>query len=157
MTRYERRCGSSRDKTGSRAVSAGCLQCNRRPRAERSELRARIDLADDAWRGFDLQFRVWPQGAPRLGVRAATFFSLRGPGPHELRLRIGEEQGLWIELDGRRLPSVPGGSHWGGGLWMATRDHARFGLLMQREGQWGSRRLLDAAWIAEIWVRMSMQ
>jgi CubicO group peptidase (beta-lactamase class C family) len=30
----------------------------------------------------------------------------------------------WIECDGRRLPSVPGGSHWGGGLWMSTLDHA---------------------------------
>src|SRR2546425_3467382 len=32
--------------------------------------------------------------------------------------------------------SVPGGSHWGGGLWMSTRDHARFGLLIHRGGQW---------------------
>jgi len=56
----------------------------------------------------------------------------------------------WIDLDGQRLPSVPGGSHWGGGLWMATRDHARFGLLMQRQGQWGDRRLLDAGWIEQM-------
>jgi CubicO group peptidase (beta-lactamase class C family) len=56
----------------------------------------------------------------------------------------------WIDVDGRRLPSVPGGSHWGGGLWMATRDHARFGLLMQRGGQWGAQHLLDAAWIEEM-------
>jgi CubicO group peptidase (beta-lactamase class C family) len=56
----------------------------------------------------------------------------------------------WIDIDGQRLPSVPGGSHWGGGLWMATREHARFGLLMLRKGQWGERRLLDAAWIEEM-------
>lgn len=56
----------------------------------------------------------------------------------------------WIDLDGQRLPSVPGGSHWGGGLWMATRDHARYGLLMQRQGQWGDRRLLDAGWIEQM-------
>ena len=56
----------------------------------------------------------------------------------------------WIELGGRRLPSVPGGSHWGGGLWMAAREHARFGLLMLRGGQWGDRRLLDTAWIDEM-------
>jgi CubicO group peptidase (beta-lactamase class C family) len=56
----------------------------------------------------------------------------------------------WIDLDGRRLPSVPGGSHWGGGLWMSSRDHARFGLLIQRGGQWGQRRLLDPAWIAQM-------
>jgi CubicO group peptidase (beta-lactamase class C family) len=53
----------------------------------------------------------------------------------------------WVEIDGRRLPSMPGGSHWGGGLWMSTRDHARFGLLVQRGGDWGGRRLLSQAWI----------
>jgi CubicO group peptidase (beta-lactamase class C family) len=56
----------------------------------------------------------------------------------------------WIDLDGRRLPSVPGGSHWGGGLWMSTRDHARFGLLVHRRGQWGDRSLLDPAWLTEM-------
>jgi CubicO group peptidase (beta-lactamase class C family) len=56
----------------------------------------------------------------------------------------------WIDLDGRRLPAVPGGSHWGGGLWMATRDHARFGLLVHWRGAWGTRRLLDAGWIEQM-------
>jgi CubicO group peptidase (beta-lactamase class C family) len=56
----------------------------------------------------------------------------------------------WIDLDGRRLPSVPGGSHWGGGLWMSSRDHARLGLLVHRRGQWGERRLLAAGWIDEL-------
>jgi CubicO group peptidase (beta-lactamase class C family) len=56
----------------------------------------------------------------------------------------------WVELDGARLPSVPGGSHWGGGLWMATRDHARFGLLMLRGGRWGGRQVVPAEWIAEL-------
>ena len=55
----------------------------------------------------------------------------------------------WIDCDGARLPSVPGGSHWGGGLWMSSLDHARVGLLMQRQGVWGGRRLLDAAWLDE--------
>jgi hypothetical protein len=56
----------------------------------------------------------------------------------------------WIDLEGKRLASVPGGSHWGGGLWMSSRDHARLGLLMHRHGQWGDRRVLDAGWIAEM-------
>jgi CubicO group peptidase (beta-lactamase class C family) len=56
-------------------------------------------------------------------------------------------QNSWTDLDGRRLPSVPGGSHWGGGLWMSSRDHARFGLLVHRGGEWETRRLLDSAWI----------
>src|SRR5262249_43647530 len=36
----------------------------------------------------------------------------------------------WVEIEGRRLPCVPGGSHWGGGLWMSTLDLARFGVLV---------------------------
>jgi CubicO group peptidase (beta-lactamase class C family) len=56
----------------------------------------------------------------------------------------------WIELAGRRLPSVPGGSHWGGGLWMSSLDHARMGLLVHRGGVWGERRVLDAGWLAEL-------
>lgn len=53
----------------------------------------------------------------------------------------------WVEIDGVRRPSVPGGSHWGGGLWMSTRDHARFGLLMLRRGRWGERQVLPGAWV----------
>lgn len=56
----------------------------------------------------------------------------------------------WVTVDGRRLPVVPGGSHWGGGLWMSSRDHARFGLLIQRGGRWGRQQLLAADWIAEL-------
>jgi len=55
----------------------------------------------------------------------------------------------WVEIDGARMPSVPGGSHWGGGLWMGTRDHARFGLLIHRGGEWQGRKLLPREWIEE--------
>ncbi|MBI4594234.1 MAG: serine hydrolase, partial [Candidatus Rokubacteria bacterium] len=53
----------------------------------------------------------------------------------------------WIEIDGVEMPSVPGGSHWGGGLWMSSLDHARFGLLIHRGGRWGERELLATSWI----------
>ena len=53
----------------------------------------------------------------------------------------------WFEIDGVRMPSVPGGSHWGGGLWMASRDHARFGLLIHRGGRWEGKELLPTAWV----------
>jgi CubicO group peptidase (beta-lactamase class C family) len=55
----------------------------------------------------------------------------------------------WVEIGGRRMPSVPGGSHWGGGLWMSARDHARFGLLHLGRGRWGDAQLLPAAWTDE--------
>jgi CubicO group peptidase (beta-lactamase class C family) len=56
----------------------------------------------------------------------------------------------WVEIDGRRMPSVPGGSHWGGGLWMSTRDHARFGLLVARGGAWGERRIVSSSYVDEL-------
>ena len=56
----------------------------------------------------------------------------------------------WVDIEGRRMPSVPGGSHWGGGLWMSTRDHARFGLMVQRRGLWNTKRIVSSAWIDEM-------
>ena len=56
----------------------------------------------------------------------------------------------WVEIDGVSMPSVPGGSHWGGGLWIGSRDHARFGLLMLRRGQWQGQKLLSESWIDEV-------
>jgi CubicO group peptidase (beta-lactamase class C family) len=54
----------------------------------------------------------------------------------------------FVEIGGRRVQSVSGGGHWGGGVWASTRDHARFGLLMLRRGDWGGRRVLSERWIA---------
>ena len=95
--------------------AAGWFTGGRRPRAESSELRARIDLVDGAWRGFDLRFRLCPQGAPHLGVRAGTSFSLQGPGQHELCLKIDAEHRLRVELDGRTLDALGSGSVPGAG------------------------------------------
>jgi hypothetical protein len=53
----------------------------------------------------------------------------------------------WIETGGRRLQSVSGGSHWGGGMFISARDHARFGLLVARGGQWQGRRLVASAYV----------
>jgi CubicO group peptidase (beta-lactamase class C family) len=55
----------------------------------------------------------------------------------------------WVEIDGQRMPSVPGGSHWGGGLWMSARDHARVGLLHLDGGRWGGAQLLPPGWTDE--------
>ncbi len=43
------------------------------------------------------------------------------------------------------LESVPGGAHWGGGLWISAYDHARYGLLMLARGKWNGRRILSEA------------
>ncbi len=56
----------------------------------------------------------------------------------------------YFAIDGVRMPSVPGGSHWGGGLWMGSRDHARFGLLIHRGGRWEGKELLPESWVREL-------
>jgi CubicO group peptidase (beta-lactamase class C family) len=52
-----------------------------------------------------------------------------------------------VEIGGRRMASVSGGGHWGGGVWASTRDHARFGLLHLRRGRWTGRQLISERWI----------
>ena len=56
----------------------------------------------------------------------------------------------WVEVGGRRVQSVPGGSHWGGGLFISTLDHARFGLLIARRGLWAGRQILSESWIGRM-------
>ncbi len=55
----------------------------------------------------------------------------------------------WAEIDGRRVQSVSGGAHWGGGLFIPTTDHARIGQLMLNRGRWGDQQLLSEAWVDE--------
>ncbi len=54
----------------------------------------------------------------------------------------------WINIDGQRIQSVSGGGHWGGGMFIATRDQARFGLLFLRNGAWRDQQLVSKQWIA---------
>lgn len=53
----------------------------------------------------------------------------------------------YVEIEGRRMQSVAGGSHWGGGMFIHAQDQARIGLLMLNDGVWGGRRLLSSEWI----------
>jgi len=54
-----------------------------------------------------------------------------------------------VDIDGTPMPSVSGGTRWGGGLWISAQDHARFGLLMLRRGNWNGRQILSSDWIAQ--------
>ena len=58
-----------------------------------------------------------------------------------------------VDVEGKMMKSVPGGTRWGGGMWMSSRDHARFGLLMLRNGKWNDRQLVSASWIKEATTR----
>jgi CubicO group peptidase (beta-lactamase class C family) len=53
----------------------------------------------------------------------------------------------WIDLDGRKIQSMTGGGHWGGGMFISARDMARFGYLFLRNGRWKDRQLVSQKWI----------
>lgn len=53
----------------------------------------------------------------------------------------------WVNVDGNWVQSVSGGGHSGGGLFINTEDHARFGLLFLSNGVWNGKRLLSKKWI----------
>jgi len=52
----------------------------------------------------------------------------------------------WVTLDGRRVQSVSGGGHWGGGMFINAWDLARFGLLCLHQGQWDGREVYPGSW-----------
>ena len=89
-----------------------------------------------------------------------TLHVLRRPLPVVLREEVMELIGAsstwrwhgydnaWIELDGQRMQSVPGGGHFGGGMFISARDMARFGYLFLRNGRWKDRQIVSQEWIA---------
>ena len=52
-----------------------------------------------------------------------------------------------VKIDGKAIESVSGGGHWGGGMWISSRDLARFGYLFLRGGMWKGKRLISEKWI----------
>lgn len=97
----------------------------------------------------------------RVNLLALALLELqREPAPQVFKRRVMDPIGAspgwrwagydtsWIALDGLQTQSVSGGGHFGGGMVINTRDLARFGLLMQRDGVWAGRRLLSSEWIA---------
>jgi CubicO group peptidase (beta-lactamase class C family) len=54
-----------------------------------------------------------------------------------------------VEINGKPVESVSGGTRWGGGLWINSQDLARFGLLILNRGNWDGKQLVSAKWIEE--------
>ncbi len=101
----------------------------------------------------------WEYNDVRVNLLALCLVYLfRRPLHEVLRTRIMDPIGAskswtWaayanalVDIDGAMLPSVPGGGHWGGGLIISTLDHARFGYLVLRNGNWAGRQLISKAW-----------
>ena len=55
----------------------------------------------------------------------------------------------YVDIEGKRMASIAGGTRWGGGMWISTYDMARFGLLWLRQGQWGDRQIVPRSYVKE--------
>ena len=86
--------------------------------------------------------RVWDEPLPR--VLKTQIMAPIGAGDSWVWYGY---RNSYVDLAGRAVQSVSGGSHWGGGLWASTRDHARFGYLFLRHGKWDSRQILSPQWV----------
>jgi len=54
----------------------------------------------------------------------------------------------WVKIDGELMPSVPGGSHWGGGMSINVDDQARIGTLLLNGGRApNGQQLVSTRWI----------
>jgi CubicO group peptidase (beta-lactamase class C family) len=53
----------------------------------------------------------------------------------------------WVAVDGKRVQSVSGGGHWGGGMFISAYDMARFGYLFLRNGKWKDRPIVSEKWM----------
>jgi len=104
--------------------------------------------------------QFWEYNDIRVNVLSYCLMQLfRRPLPEVLRERVMDPIGAspdwqwhgyensFVELDGTRMQSVSGGAHWGGGMFISTRDHARVGLLMANDGVWNGTRILPEGWV----------
>ncbi len=102
----------------------------------------------------------WKYSDVRVNALALALTSLwKRPLPEVLRQYVMDPIGAspdwhwegydnsWVTIDGVRIPVVPGGGHWGGGMFISARDMARMGLLSLNNGRWGDRQVLSDAWI----------
>jgi CubicO group peptidase (beta-lactamase class C family) len=93
----------------------------------------------------------------QLGLALLHLF--RRPLPEVFRETIAQPVGAsndwrwegyensWVEIDGRRMQSVPGGTHWGAGMSIGSIDQSLIGQLMLNEGRVGERQILSRDWI----------
>jgi CubicO group peptidase (beta-lactamase class C family) len=53
----------------------------------------------------------------------------------------------WVDVDGKKVQSVSGGGHWGGGMFINSYDMARFGYLFVRNGKWKDKQIVSEKWM----------
>jgi CubicO group peptidase (beta-lactamase class C family) len=102
----------------------------------------------------------WEYNDVRVNVLSlALLHVFRRPLPEVLRERIMDPIGAskdwswhgyrnsFVEIDGTLMHSVPGGTHWGGGMQISSFDHARFGMMIHCGGVWDNQQILPEGWV----------
>jgi len=103
---------------------------------------------------------VYEYNDTRVNVLSlATLHLMKQPLPEILKASIMDPIGAstswhweaysnaWVTIDGRKMPSVPGGGHHGGGMFINAWDLARFGYLFLNHGRWNGKQLISEKWI----------
>ena len=118
----------------------------------------------DDWRARDLSEpgTSFEYNDVRVNVLAYSLLNIfRKPLPAVLKENIMDPIGAsptwrwngyensWVPIDGLKMQSVSGGGHSGGGMFINTKDMARFGLLYMNNGVWKDRLLLTPQSISQ--------
>ena len=96
----------------------------------------------------------------RVNVLAlATLYVMKEPLPEVLKAGIMDPIGAsdtwhwegydnaWVTIDGKKMKSMTGGGHFGGGMFINAWDMARFGYLFANYGNWSGKQLISERWI----------
>lgn len=118
------------------------------------------DLDDWKFRKLNEPGTVFEYNDVRVNLLAYSLLQVwRRPLPRVLKEKIMDPIGAsttwrwygyehsYVNVDGIQVQSVSGGGHSGGGLFIHTEDHARFGLLFAHRGNWKGQQLFPASWI----------
>jgi CubicO group peptidase (beta-lactamase class C family) len=105
----------------------------------------------------------WEYNDVRINQLSLALLHLfRKPLPEVFRESIARPCGLsenwnwagydraWTEIDGTRMQSVPGGTHWGGGVSISANDQLKIARMLLDEGMSEGRRVLSKEWIARM-------
>ena len=114
----------------------------------------------DGYRELQHPGTFWEYNDVRVNRAALSLLRLfHAPLPEIIKSRLMDPIGAsqawlwhgydtsWVEERGRKMQSVSGGAHWGGGVWIDSYDHARFGLLYLRRGRWRDRQIISSDWV----------
>ncbi len=122
------------------------------------------DGSIDDWRARDLNEpgSYFKYNDVRVNVLAYSLLNVfRKPLPRVLKEEIMDPIGAsttwrwygyensWVTIDGLKMQSVSGGGHSGGGMFINTKDMARFGLLFMNNGNWDGKKLISEVLIEE--------